>query len=216
MVLKRSLMLLLPAFFALSQAHAAGPTSPIIFNDRDAITVTMVPPPNVGGGGGGGGSNPDQWLRVEFHYSVVPRTTTPYVDSAEFKIWIEGRDMYAADAPGAAGVAVALTGGVTYVNIPASRDSYGVLYLHPSTLARYSTKEGIEDFERKFNIHMEVSAGGTLSDYIDKNQKDPGGPDWYKALKPVANLVYRQDQSPFLLADVDRYPAIKQATPAAQ
>ncbi len=44
-------------------------------------------------------------------------------------------------------------------------------------------------------------------DAIDKNKETD--PKWFQALKVVPNLVYRQNQSPFLLTDVDRYPAIK-------
>jgi len=213
-VLKRSFALLLFALLALPQARAAGPTSPIVFNDRDGLTVTLVASPNIGSSSESSQvGNAGQWLKVEFHYSVTPQTATPFVDAAEFKVWIEGRDLYAANAPGDAGVAVVLTGTVTYVNIPAGRDAYGVFYVHPSTLARYSSKEGVEDFDRKFNVHIEADVAGVESDYFDK-MKDPQGPDWYKGPKPVANLVYRKDQSPFVMGDVDHYPAIKLPAPA--
>ncbi len=64
---------------------------------------------------------------------------TPFLDSVEFKIWIEGIDLQSklAPVPGK-GVAVALTGDVTYVNIPAGKDIYGCFYVHPDTLVRYS------------------------------------------------------------------------------
>ena len=212
MVLKRSSAILLLALITLPQVHAAGPTSPIVFNDRDGITETLVPPPNVGSTGSGSTSNPDQWMKIEFHYAVVPQTAVPYVDAAEFKVWVEARDLYAPNAPAEVGFAVVLTGSLTYINMPAGHDAYGVFYIHPSTLARYSAKGGIEDFDRKFNVHIEASVGGVLSDYYDKIPHDPGGADWFKAPRAVTGLVLRQDQSPFVLADVDRYPAIKLPT----
>ena len=111
------------------------------------------------------------------------------------------------------GVAVALTGSVTYVNVPAGKDLYGVFYVHPNTLGRYSGDRGYEDFDRKYNIHIEANVGGVLMDAIDK-KKDPSGPTWFQPLIPIANLVYRQDQTPFIIADPDRYPAIKLTEPA--
>jgi hypothetical protein len=135
------------------------------------------------------------------------------LDSVEFKVWIEGLDPLAVNAQGGKGVAVALTGSVTYINVPAGRDIYGVVFVHPTTLGRYSSAGGYEDFDRKFNVHVEASVGGTLMDAIDKKkEKDP---KWFQVLTAVPNLVYRQDQCSFLMFDPDRYPAIKLPAQAA-
>jgi hypothetical protein len=144
---------------------------------------------------------------VEFHYGTTPLLKTNYVDAVEFKVWIEGRDMLDPDAQvKGKGVAVALTGTVTYVNIPAGKDIYGVVYVHPSSLGRYCERT-YTDFDRKFNIHIQALIGGAEMDHFDKNkEKDT---NWYVPLKPVPDLVHRQDQCPFLLTDPDRYPAIK-------
>jgi cytolysin (calcineurin-like family phosphatase) len=88
------------------------------------------------------------------------------------------------------------------------KNFYGVFYVHPSTLARYSSGRGYADFDQKFNIHIEAYVGGVLMDAIDK-KKDPMGTDWYKSLRAIPSLVYRQDQCPFIMTDPDRYPAIK-------
>ncbi len=89
---------------------------------------------------------------------------------------------------------------------PQARISTGVFYVHPSTLGRYCSRS-YEDFDRKFNIHLEAYVGGGLVDAIDKNkEKDPL---WYKPLRPLPGFVYRQDQCAFLVAEPDRYPAIK-------
>ena len=183
--------------------------SPVAFANQGAITTSFVNSPSVGGsaGPGSGGGN-TQWLKVEVHYGTTAALTTKFIDSVQLKIWIEGLDLLATDAPvPGKGVAIALTGQVTYVNIAAARDVYGVFYVHPSTLARYSSDRGFEDFDRKFDIHVEAYVNGTLMDAIDKNKEQD--PKWFQALKVVPNLVYQQNQSPFLLADVDRYPAIK-------
>jgi len=197
-----------PAAPAASSGPVAATEFPITFASPGGITTTLVAAPTLGpsssSGGGGGGDN--KWLKVEFHYSVTPSKGAEFVDSAEFKVWIEARDLYAPNAPGDEGIAVMLTGTVTYINIPKGKDAYGVFYVSPSTLARYSSKQGVSDFERKFNVHVEVSIGGKMVDVLDKN-KDTD--KWWLAPPSVSGLVYRQDQSPFLLTDGGRYPMIK-------
>jgi hypothetical protein len=185
------------------------PNSPIVFA-QSAITTSFVSPIAVGSSSGGGDSDA-QWLKVEFHYGVTPATPLKFVDSVQFKIWIEGRDLYAPEATTKDGIAVALTDSVTYINLPAARDAYGVFFVPPATLARYSTERGSEDFDRTFNVHVEAYVGGVKVDYFDKNKENDA--NWFQQLKPLAGFVYRQDQSPFVLTDINRYPPIKQPTP---
>ena len=222
MVLKRSCpVLFFLGLIAVSAVHgqltdAKGQlASPIAFANTQAITTSFVQTPSVaspnGNSAGSSSNQPPQWLKVEFQYGTTPLVTStyPYVDSIEFKVWIEALDLLAKDAPvPGKGVAVGLTGSVTYINVPMGKTLYGVFYVHPSTIARYSSARGSSDFENKFNIHIEAYVGGALMDKTDK-KKDQMGPDWYKALRAVTGLVYRQDQCPFIMTDPDRYPAIK-------
>ena len=181
--------------------------SPVAFANQEAIVTSFVPAPNFGGTSGSSSSN-SQWLKVEFHYGTTPLVTTKFVDAVEFKIWIEGIDLLAKDAPvPGKGVAVGLTGSVTYTNIPVGKDIYGVFYIHPSALGRYSTDRGYTDFDHSFNIHLEAYVGGVKMDYFDKKKEQD--PNWFQQLKAVPGLVCRQNQTPFLIADPDRYPAIK-------
>jgi hypothetical protein len=202
----------------VAQDDAGNPAKRVInFDNSSGITEEMVPPTAVGENNPG--SNPDQtnWLKVEFHYSVNPEHPDkyPWVDSAEFKIWIEGRDSYAPNPPpGSTEVAVCLTGEVTYINLYAARDAYGVFYVHPSALARYCGSGSTEDFDRKFNIHVEAYVGGKLVDYFDKNKNDPGGANWFKGPTAVPDLVSNQANSPFLLSNPNRYPETKSSTSA--
>ena len=194
--------------FTAPAAFGQAANSPVVFANESAVTTSFVTAPNEGGtaGPGGGGGN-NQWLKVEFHYGIKPPLGN-YQNEVQFKVWIEGRDLLDPQGKPGEGIAVALTGGVTYVNIPAGRDLYGVVYVHPSTLGRYSTGGGYEDFDRKFDIHIEADVDGKTMDYINKNKEaDPQG--WFKSLKVVPNLIYQQNQCAFILADVDRYPAIK-------
>lgn len=181
----------------------------INFVNEQAIQTSLVQAPQVGSTGGGGNGDVN-WLKVEFHYGVNPEHPDkyPWVDSAQFKVWIEGRDLYAPNAP-AGGFAICLTGDVTYVNLQQARDAWGVFFVSPSTLARYSGSGRVDDFDRKFNIHIEAYVGGKLVDYFNKNPRDPGGNDWFKAPTAVPNLVCRQDQTPFFMSDVTKYPQIK-------
>jgi hypothetical protein len=211
-----ALVTLLAGSGAFAQDAAGGANAPRVvnFDDRDGLVASFVQAPVLGSTSGSGNDSAGQWLKIEFHFKVNPPATqkSPYVDAAEFKVWVEGRDLYAANAPGADGVAVALTGSVTYVNLPAGRDLYGVFYVHPSALTRYSTKNGAqEDFDRRFNIHIEADVAGTPVDVYDKKKETDAG--WYKPLVPVAGMVMRQDMTPFIAADVSRYPQIK--VPAA-
>ncbi len=207
----------LPALTLARIGQDAGEAKPprvILFNDRDGVSSSFVQPPALGSTSGAASDAGGQWLKIEFHFSVNPPPTqkSPFVDAAEFKIWVEGRDLYAPNAPGVDGVAVALTGSVTYVNLVAGKDAYGVFYVHPSALTRYSTKNGAqEDFDRRFNIHIEADVAGTPVDVYDKKKEtDPG---WYKPLVPVAGMVMHQDMTPFIAADVSRYPQIKVSNP---
>jgi hypothetical protein len=211
-VLKRScLVAFLLGFIAVPAAFGQAPNSPIAFVSRDAILTTLVTAPNIGTADASGGpSTPGQWLQVEFHYGTTSMLKTPYLDAVEFKVWIEGLDPLATNAQGGKGVGVALTGSVTYVNVLAGKDIYGVFYVHPSVLGRYSSTRGVEDFTEpnKFDVHIEAYVGGALMDEINKNkEQDPL--NWFKPLTVVPSMVYRQDQCPFLVSNPDRYPMIK-------
>jgi len=184
--------------------------SPIKFLGPDAITTTLVDPPVVAGSSSSGG-DATQWLKIEFHYEVDPKGTTPFVDAITFNISVEARDQYAKNpaSPDSVTVnSVVLTGTETYINLAATHDGYGVFYIHPSTLARYASKSGTSDFAERFNVHLEAMVGGKLADYFDK-RPDPSGPDWYKPLTPVPGLVLRQDQCCFIVVDTSRYPQLK-------
>jgi len=204
------LLAVILAGLATAPLFGQATNSPIVFVSHEAITTSFVDAPQVGASAEGGGSGEKaKWLKIEFHYSCTPPAPLTFLDSAEFRVWVEGRDMFAPGA-GPDGLAVALTGKVTYINIAANKDVYGVFYVHPSTLARYSTSQGTEDFDRKFNVHVEAYVGGVKMDIFDKNKEQD--PNWYSQLHPIDGLVYRQDQCPFIVNQVDRYPAIKLTT----
>ena len=199
---------------ASSVVFGQAKNSPVAFANEGSVTTSLVPAPSVASQDPNAtppSGEPGQWLKVEFHYGTTPLVTDayPYLDEVQFKVWIEGLDLYdkAAPVPGK-GVAVALTGSVTYVNVPMGKDIYGVFYVPPSILKRYSSERGPTDFDQKFDVHVEAYIGGTLVDAVNKN-KEADALGWFKPLKPVAGVVYRQDQCPFMMSDTDRYPTIK-------
>jgi hypothetical protein len=199
---------------AAPAVYGQATNSPVAFVNEGAVTTSFVTAPNIAStDNGGGNTDASQWLKVEFHYGTTALVTEKYLDEVTFKVWIEGLDLLAKDAPvPGKGVAVVMTGSVTYVNVPAGKDLYGSFYVHPNTIGRYSSRDA-EDFDRKFNVHVEAYVGGALMDRIDKNkEKDP---DWYKPLRVLPNLVYTQNLCPFIVSDTDRYPAIKLPAPAA-
>lgn len=182
--------------------------APVKFADSGAITPTFVEPPSMGENSGGGSNDDKQWLKVEFRFSVT-KDAGAFLDAVQFKIWIEGRDMLDPLGKPNEGIFVALTGSVTYVNIAQNNDVYGVFYVPPSTIKRYS-KLSSSDFERLFNIHIEADVDGKYVDGIDENkEKDL---KWYQSLKTVPGLVYRQNQCAFIVTDPTRYPAIQLPT----
>jgi hypothetical protein len=203
------LALLLIALFAAPAAFGQAKNSPVVFVNEGAVTTSFVNAISLGGSGSPppAPGEAGQWLKVEFHYGIAP-LVGKFQDEVQFKVWIEGLDPDAPNPtqPSGKGVAIALTGSVTYVNVPANKDCYGVFYVHPSTLARYSGERGYEDYDRKFNVHVEAYVGGAKMDYQDKRKEDD--PNWFTLLKPVPNLVYRQDQSPFLLDSPDKYAPV--------
>jgi hypothetical protein len=216
MVLKRScLVLLIAGLGAASTAYGQVKNAPVAFANQDAITTSFVTAPNLAGTSGAAGNDSTNWLKVEVHYSTTPALLTPFLNEVQVKVWIEGLDPQAKNAAGTSGVAVALTGDVTYINVPAGKDVYGVFYVHPDTLIRYSGEGGYQNYDRKYDIHAELSVGGAVVDAINK-KKETDVLGWYKGFTVVPNLVYRQNQTPFIIADPDRYPAIKLPAAAGQ
>ena len=181
----------------------------LAFAHEDAVVTTFVQAVNKGSGDNSGGTSDQdvKWLKVEFHYSVNPPQGN-YLDEVQFKVWIEGRDLYDPQGQPGKGMPVMLTGTVTYVNVPKGKDNYGVFYVHPSTLGRYSTDKGVTDFDRTFNVHVEADIAGAAVDAADKNKEQDL--NWYQPYKTIPGLVYRQNECPFINDNPDRYPAIKQ------
>jgi hypothetical protein len=206
----RRLLFVALSFIAISGISFAQQAAPVLaFSKEDAVVATLVQALNeTSSNEDAGSSNPEdtKWLKVEFHYSVNP-AVGKYLDEVQFKVWIEGRDLFDPQGQPGKGIPVMLIGTVTYANIPKGTDNYGVVYVHPFTLGRYSTELGPTDFDRTFNVHVEADIAGSPVDSADKNKEQD--PNWYQQYKMIPGLVYRQDQCPFINDNPSRYPAIK-------
>jgi hypothetical protein len=212
----RRLLLVASLFTAIPGVSSAQQGGPVFaFARQDAVVTTLVkavdlnnvPGANTNNDNPSNGAPDDsQWLKVEFHYSVSPAIGN-YLNEIQFKVWIEGRDLFDPQGQPGQGIAVALTGSVTYANVPKGKDLYGVVYVHPSTLGRYGAGHGASDFERNFDVHVEADIAGSPAGAVDKNKEQD--PNWYQQLRAIPGLVYRQNQCPFLNDSPDRYPAIK-------
>ena len=91
-------------------AMAQVANSPVVFVNQNAIVTSFLPTNNFGGSDRSNTGGNNQWMKVEFHYGVTP-AVGDYLNEVQFKVWIEGLDLLAPDAPvPGKGVAVALTG----------------------------------------------------------------------------------------------------------
>lgn len=171
------------------------------------VTTQSAMPQSVGGGGNrpgsGGNRGESKWYQINVEYTANP--AKPFLDEVQFKVYVEMEEKQDPKDRDNSGDPVLLTGEVTYVNIPKSRDTmYCSFYLHPNTIERYGGERGLE----KHNVHVEAYVGGTLVASADKKKDDP---DWiHGKFKSISGMVLTKDQSPWALADLDLYPAQKQ------
>ena len=191
---------------------AAGPVmaqvanSPVVFVNQNAIVTSFVQTTNLGGGSGGSGDN-SQWLKVEFHYSVTP-AVGDYLPRSSSRF---GWKASTCSRPTRRSRARALRwrSPVRSLTSMSSRArTVTALFMFIPRLSDATVPGGgYQDFDRKFNIHVEADVDGKAVDVFDKNKETD--PNWYQPLRPIPGLLYLQNQSPFISADPDRYPALK-------
>lgn len=192
------ILLLIVLGLSFSKVHAADDVPVLI----DKVETDTMKPEKVGASrGGGGGSRDSKWVIIEFSYTVTPDkdSKNPFIDEVQFKANIEARDG-AGDSRSTD--PVILTGDVTYVCVPAGK-GFGSLYIPPDVAARYS----LDRYLSQFNVNIQAFVGGQMVDSKDKRREQKE--DWFSGYKTVSGLVYNKMQSPFILNDTDRYPAIK-------
>jgi hypothetical protein len=174
----------------------------------ESVEVQFIKAPgSLGPKLGGRVKSTDNWMAVTFTYQPFPFTGQTFLDEVQFKVYIEGREFK--DDRDKDGTTVVLPGEVTYVNVRGQKGMMGAMFVHPDTVERY----GLEKESNRLNVFVEAYEKGQLVDGMGKNTRETDE-EWYKGGKYPAkeNLVYRQDQSVFLLTDTDGFPAIKLET----
>ncbi|MCS7063847.1 MAG: hypothetical protein NZM04_07385 [Methylacidiphilales bacterium] len=212
--MKKFLTVTVLAWMACGMYVGAQEDGGVISFDR---TVKIKPefvdaPVFAGGAAKPGGTAPTEskWMEVEFKYACMPPEALDlnskkgiYLDEAQFKIYIEGINP---DEPNSdQGEPILLVGEVTYINIPAGKENYGVFYVHPNTIGRYGGQATFEKSNK--NIRIEAYINGQLVDVIQKKEEDDDG--WINPIKRVNHQVYTKEESPFRLVNISRYPAEK-------
>lgn len=194
------------------------PSSPIAMNDSD-LTVKYYDPS-------------DEWMVVTFEYTLddwraegegkptrEERKLTRLVPEITFKIFIEGTSRVSGKNEIKDPTSVLLTGDVTYLNVKktdnSSRSRYGVFFLTPETVelydlkSLYSVAKGNIRVEAYFGDKKALKGKDSEEVYKDLREKDEEWDKVFKNLEKVANNVITKDQSPWALASLDRFPAIK-------
>jgi hypothetical protein len=117
------------------------------------------------------------WLEVEVQYATSPEM----IDELTFKYTILIQDKL-------------LDGEVTYVNIPAARDHFAVMYVTPRALLRLTGGKPLTSANIE-NVWIQVTKQGQVLDQTN--------------LPHLPGLILNKNETPFAPLYYDRYEAIK-------
>jgi len=126
------------------------------------------------------------WLEVEVQYATLPEM----IDELTFKYTILIQNTL-------------LDGEVTYVNIPAARDHFAVMYVTPRALLRLTGGKPLTPASIE-NVWVQATKQGQILD-----QTSYRGSAQIPNLPHIAGLVLNKNETPFAPLYYDRYEAIK-------
>jgi len=126
------------------------------------------------------------WLEVEVEYTTLPEM----IDELTFKYTILIQNTL-------------LDGEVTYVNIPAGRDHFAVMYVPPRALLKLTGGRPLTNASIE-NVWVQVTKQGQILD-----QTSFRGAGQIPNLQHAAGLVLNKNETPFAPLYYDRYEAIK-------
>jgi len=158
------------------------------------ITTNLVTTPQFDHSGGGQyrtEQQRDRWLEVEVEFSAAPEWT----DDLTFKYYILFNGKL-------------LTGEVTHTNVHAGRGNRSVMYVSPSTLARFGDGRNITPSMFQ-NIAVQIVQQGTVKSELSL-QRAPA--QWFTTLPAVAGFVLNKNETPFAPLYWDRYEQVKSST----
>ncbi len=135
-----------------------------------------------------GSGETKRWTLIEVEYETAPE----WIDQVDFRYYAlvendegEGRDRF-----------ILFRGEVSNVNVARGRHT-SVMYLHPSTIERYS------DVER---VAVEVRVAGRLV----ATDSDPSADSrWWEQLSPTDGYLLNRLETPFAMLNFDNYEALK-------
>lgn len=132
-----------------------------------------------------------EWLSITTEYDTAPE----WVDQLDFQYFVLVKN-----EKGQQGYTL-FRGDVSYVNIErnvgAGPRHKSVVYLHPSTIARYG------DVER---MAVLIYSEGRL---VGMESEPSSSQRWWEQLTPVSGYILNRLESPFAMINFDDYEAIK-------
>ena len=130
----------------------------------------------------------ERWLEVEVTFACAPEFTDEL--TLKYFILFNGK---------------LLTGEVTHVNIPASRENRSVMYVTPKTLQRLMLGRTVTNNALQ-NAAVQLVQQGALKDEISTQR---AAPQWHATLPHVAGLILNKNETPLMPLYWDRYCQIK-------
>lgn len=127
-----------------------------------------------------------EWYQITAEYDTAPE----WVDEMTFQFYVlvKGHSKH-----------TLFRGDVTYVNIERGNRHKSVMYLHPSTVARYGEVE---------RVAVLIMHEGRL---VAMESEPSSAQRWWEQLTPVSGYVLNRMQTPFAMINFDDYEAIKAA-----
>ena len=174
--------------------------SAVKFDDK--LEIEFGAPPDLAASALPRAKKTKNWMVINFTYESFPYEGSDYLDEITFKVYIEGRQKK--DTRDREGDPIVLTGEVTYINIPAGRDQYGVVFVHYDAVERYM----IETKSTQLNVRVEAYEKGKLADQVEKNSREEND-KWVSAYPGKSGLVLNQSQTPWACSGSAAFPQIK-------
>lgn len=125
-----------------------------------------------------------KWAKIEVNYRSYPA----WIDEVDLDVYV----LTASSEP------VLLKDRITQINVAKGPNHYAVVYLHPTTLARFGSIE---------RVAVQISAKGKvldMSQWPSQTKKE-----WWNELQPMAGYMKKNSQTPFLLDQPEKYEDTK-------
>ena len=136
------------------------------------------------------------WKQFEVEYATDP----DWIDELTFTYYVLLKNPKNAEPGNPRAAYTLLKGEVTNVNIQKGAKHWSVMYLHPSTVARYGQVD---------RVAVMAQHEGTTAAMVSEPKAKAR---WWEEVAPVTGLLHNRLESPYALIAYDRYEAIKAST----